>query len=257
MMVDLFTKNFWLAIGTWVVLYCLDYGLTLVGAKLYRSRGSKHYSFSEGYELNPVFKEDIARLRVFSFRFLLLLILSSGLLAILYSANFPPAFVLAWGALVGVQLSILHRHIRNLALFFHAHDSGGISGRIEIKHWLSLRLAGVEYFLINLDRARLLHAHHHGREIIPKHLVLSVSQRLLHQGVALLCVLGQIGVCLLIDPNHQIVLIKKDRCQHVAGFCRIERIVDERARSCFTQRGGQFVIRFRLRFQSGLRGGGL
>src|SRR5207245_8874534 len=100
MMVDLFTKNFWLAIGTWVVLYCLDYGLTLVGAKLYRSRGSKHYSFSEGYELNPVFKEDIARLRVFSFRFFLLLIFSSGLLAILYSANFPPAFMLAWGALV-------------------------------------------------------------------------------------------------------------------------------------------------------------
>ena len=144
MMVDLFTKNFWLAIGTWVALYGLDYGLTLVGAKLYRSRGSKHYSFSEGYELNPVFKEDIARLRVFSFRFFLLLIFSSGLLAILYSANFPPAFVLAWGALVGVQLSILHRHIRNLALFYPAHDSGGISGRIEIKHWLSLRLAGVE-----------------------------------------------------------------------------------------------------------------
>src|SRR5439155_3832235 len=89
-------------------------------------------------------KEDIAKLRVFSFRFFLLLILSSGFLVILYSANFPPAFVLAWGALVGVQLSILHRHIRNLALFYHARGSGGISGRIEIKHWLSLRLAGVE-----------------------------------------------------------------------------------------------------------------
>src|SRR5690349_4585186 len=50
----------------------------------------------------------------------------------------------------------------------------------------------IEHVLINLDRARLFHSRHHRTEIVAEHLVLSVSQRLLHQGIALFCVLSQV-----------------------------------------------------------------
>ena len=61
--------NVWLAVGLWVALFLLDHLLTLKAARMYEMGANKHFTFSGGYELNPYFKEDIARLRTFSFRF--------------------------------------------------------------------------------------------------------------------------------------------------------------------------------------------
>ena len=133
--------NVWLAVGLWVALFLLDHLLTLKAARMYQMGANKHFTFSGGYELNPYFKEDIARLGTFSFRFLLMLILGAGVLMI--SHPLPEMFALVWGMLIGTQLVVQLRHINNLVRFHYARDSRGMSGRIETDHWLSLRLSAV------------------------------------------------------------------------------------------------------------------
>lgn len=136
-------SNAWLAVGLWAALFCLDYVLTLKAARMYQMGANKHFIFSGGYELNPYFKEDIARLRSLSFRFLLMLIMVAGFLLIIHALAEIFAFV--WGMLVGVQLVVQLRHINNLVRFYYARDSRGMTGRIETDHWLSLRLSAAGF----------------------------------------------------------------------------------------------------------------
>ena len=150
MLLNLFLNNVWLAIGLWCVLYLMDYVLTLTAARMYHAGANKHFRFAGGYELNPVFKEDIAFLRRFSFRFWLLLILVSVLLFIIHSLNFPEGFAFAWGMLVGIQIAIHFRHIHNLIVFYYARHSIGVNGYIEYQHWLSLRLSSIELFSFSI-----------------------------------------------------------------------------------------------------------
>src|SRR5258708_24977486 len=88
-LLDLFLNNIWLAIALWAGLYCLDYILTITAARLYRDGAEQHYTFPEGIELNPIFRDDIAKIRTISFRFFLLLFLVVGLLLIIYESNAP------------------------------------------------------------------------------------------------------------------------------------------------------------------------
>ena len=150
MLLNLFLNNVWLAISLWSFLYLMDYLLTLKAARMYYSGASKHFKFAGGYELNPIFKEDIAGLRRFSFRFWLLLFFVGGLLLISHSLDLPEVFAGVWGMLVGIQIAIHFRHIRNLAVFHHARYSKGMSGHLEYEHWLSLRLSSVELFSFSL-----------------------------------------------------------------------------------------------------------
>jgi hypothetical protein len=98
---------------------------------MYHAGVDKHLTFSGGYELNPVFRDDIRGLRLFSFRFWLLMLFVGGLLLILHSLDLPEVFSFVWGMFVCIQIAIHLRHIRNLAVFYHARDSKGMSGRIE------------------------------------------------------------------------------------------------------------------------------
>lgn len=149
-LLDLFLNNIWLAIAFWVALYCLDYIFTMTSARLYRDGAKQHYSFPEGIELNPIFREDVARIRTFSWRFFLLLFFIAGLFLIVYALDVPEAFALVWGMAVGIQLANHCRHIRNLVLFSFARHSVGVSGKIQHEHWLSLRLSSVEFFCFGL-----------------------------------------------------------------------------------------------------------
>src|SRR2546423_2928091 len=149
MLLNLFLNNVWIAIGLWAVLYCLDYLFTVKSARMYTAGVNNHFVFSEGIELNPYFKEDIAKLRRISPRFFFLLLFTSGLLLILWSLGLPTAFEFGWGALICIQSVIHLRHIRNLAHFHYALASKGLAGKIETAHWLSLRLSSVEFFLFS------------------------------------------------------------------------------------------------------------
>ena len=150
MLLNFFLNNVWLAIGLWASLYLVDYIFTLTAARMYYAGVDEHLTFSGGYELNPVFRDDIRGLRLFSFRFWLLMLFVGGLLLILHSLDLPEVFSFVWGMFVCIQIAIHLRHIRNLAVFYHARDSKGMSGRIEYQHWLSLRLSSIELFSFSM-----------------------------------------------------------------------------------------------------------
>jgi hypothetical protein len=150
MVLDFLLDNVWAAIGLWAFLYCLDYTLTFKAAKIYRAGAGKHFGFAGGYELNPYFQDDIAKLRRFSFRFFLLLFFVSGLLLILHNTGLRDYFAFSWGLLVCLQFTVHFRHLRNLAIFYYAKDSKGVSGKIEYEHWVSLRLSSIEFFTFSV-----------------------------------------------------------------------------------------------------------
>ena len=149
-LLDLFLNNIWLAIAFWVVLSCLDYIFTMTAARLYRDGAKQHYSFPEGIELNRFFRDDVAKIRTFSFRFFLILFFVAGFLLIVYELNVPWAFALVWGMFVGIQLANHCRHIRNLVVFSYARRSAGVSGKIQYEHWFSLRLSSVDFLCFGL-----------------------------------------------------------------------------------------------------------
>ena len=149
MLLNLFNEKPWLSIGCWAALFCLDYALTLWGARMYQASARKHYSFPGGYELNEFFKDDIAQLRLFSFRFFLMLLFIVGLMLISFTIG-SEMFEFMWGMFIGLQLSVLFRHVLNLTMFYYASRSAGIEGRVQIEHWLSLRLASIESLTFSL-----------------------------------------------------------------------------------------------------------
>jgi hypothetical protein len=145
-LLELFLNNIWLAIALWTVLYCLDYIFTMTAARFYRDGAQQHFAFPEGIELNPFFRDDVAKIRRFSFRFFLILFFVVGLLLIIYELDVPEAFAVVFGMLVGIQLANHCRHIRNLVVFSLARRSAGVSGKIQYEHWFSLRLSSVDFF---------------------------------------------------------------------------------------------------------------
>jgi hypothetical protein len=149
-LLDLFLNNIWLAIAFWTVLSSLDYIFTMTAARFYRDGAKQHYLFPEGIELNPFFRDDVAQIRTFSFRFFLSLFFVAGFLFIVYELNVPWAFALVWGMFVGIQLTNNCRHIRNLVVFSYARRSAGVSGKIQYEHWFSLRLSSVDFFCFGL-----------------------------------------------------------------------------------------------------------
>ena len=149
MLLNLFNEKPWVSIGCWAAFFCLDYALTLWAARMYQAKAGKHYSFSGGYELNEFFKDDIAKLRPFSFRFFLMLLFVVGLMLIGFVSG-QEMFEFTWGMFIGMQLSVLFRHILNLTMFYYASRSAGIEGRIQMEHWLSLRLAAIESLTFSL-----------------------------------------------------------------------------------------------------------
>jgi hypothetical protein len=141
---DFLTDRLWAVLTLWVLLYISDYLLTIAGAKLHRADPQGHFVFADGYELNPYFAEDVARLRLFSTKFLWALALYSGWLALVYAAWTRELFAVSWGALIFLELVVHIRHIRNLVLFKTAKDSNAVQGRIGYARWLALRLSGAE-----------------------------------------------------------------------------------------------------------------
>ena len=150
MLLDVFLNNPWLAIGLWVLFYSSDHTLTIKAAKLHQAGANKHFGFGGGYELNPIFKDEVAKFQWFGFRFFLMMFVVSALLFVMYSLGVPDLFAFFWGMLIGIQLAVHFRHLRNLTLFQHAIRSEGVSGKIEYQHWLTLRVSSIEFFCFTL-----------------------------------------------------------------------------------------------------------
>lgn len=139
--------HFWPGMLAWSLLYISDYALTIACARLYR--GQETVICEGSYEITPFFQGDIDSLRVVSPRFVFMLFLSVGALGFLWFLNresSPELYQFALGALIGVQLAIHMRHLRNLVLFRTIKQPSLVRGRIEYSRMAMLRASSWECF---------------------------------------------------------------------------------------------------------------
>lgn len=145
MLLNLMLTNLWVSLAVFNLLYICDYFMTLWQAHIYRKGVSEHFVFEKGIELNPIFKKDIASLRVISPRLILNLLLISILLAalwamIVYWRIFPAQiYEFVYGGVILTFVMVNVRHIRNILYYREIVKGGGVSGRVEITMALSLR----------------------------------------------------------------------------------------------------------------------
>jgi hypothetical protein len=132
----------------WGLLYISDYALTITCARLYGRQ--KTIVFEGSYEITPFFQRDINSLRVVSPRFVFILLLTLGFLGLLWTLNesspAPELWQFALGALIGIQLAVHMRHLRNLVLFRSINNADLIRGRIEYSRPVVLRASSWECF---------------------------------------------------------------------------------------------------------------
>jgi hypothetical protein len=120
----------WLAGLLWLVLHGADWTLTLKGARMRRELlAATGATEKSDYELNPLFKADVARLRFFAPRFVATWVGGAIAFPVLFYAmnglggvaELPGFTTWVIGALLGMllftRLSIIGRHLRNVFLF--------------------------------------------------------------------------------------------------------------------------------------------
>lgn len=139
-----------LGIGVMVLVYLMDYSLTLRAARLYRAGADQVIEFEGSYELNPQFTGDVDNLRRLSPRFLLTLVAYAALVwAIWFLSvdviNIPAFYSFTLGLILLVQGPVQVRHVRNLVTFRHATSQEGISGRVVYARSFSYKASGAEF----------------------------------------------------------------------------------------------------------------
>jgi hypothetical protein len=141
-------------IVVFLILYILDYYLTVYAARLYRAGADQVIVLGGSYELNPRFVSDIDRVRKISPRFIASLILYSLLiwgvwyLTVIW-ADVHKMYRFVAGGVILVQGPIQVRHMRNILAFRHARDKEGISGRIEYSRAISYAASALELVLFS------------------------------------------------------------------------------------------------------------
>jgi len=104
--------------------------------------------FEGSYELTPFFQRDVNRLRVISPRLLIMLLVSGGLLALVWvltGQSQPELYQVALGAMILVQLAVHTRHLRNFFLFRAVNSTDAIRGRMEYSRALLLQMSSHEW----------------------------------------------------------------------------------------------------------------
>jgi hypothetical protein len=157
-------QHIWLIVVFWVCVYCSDYYLTILGARLYRKYLSRSLAIEGSYELTPVFQKDIDALRLFSRAFTLRLVLSVFIIIALWWLNLLlgdlldedlPIFIAVMGGLFLREAAVHMRHFRMIAMAYWARDPGSFTGTLVQSRALSLKISAAEiisfaglYFLI-------------------------------------------------------------------------------------------------------------
>lgn len=148
-------NNLWVTLFVWVVLYVSDYGLTLLGSRWRRARGTTAVTTQGSYELNNYFVQDVDKQRVVSVRFIAALAWSTFLLGCTWLlARFDPLGVVVLdivvGALVFMELTIHMRHFRNLFGYRHVAQAGEITGSITFSRRYVMWASSLDLFLFAL-----------------------------------------------------------------------------------------------------------
>jgi hypothetical protein len=145
-----FFSSLWPGLTVWALLYISDYALTIKCARLYRAGVREKLVFEGSYELTPFFQRDIDSLRPLSPRFVAMLFVNSGLLAIVWflsAQSVPELYVFLSGSMILLQLTVHSRHLRNLFMFRAMLKSDCVRGRIEYSRPFILRMSSDELFI--------------------------------------------------------------------------------------------------------------
>jgi len=137
----------WPGVAVWAVLYISDYFLTVKCARLYKSGAHEKVVMEGSYELTPYFQKDIDSFRLFSPRFILMLIYSSVLLAIIWMLSlitYPQLYTFALGAMVLIELTVHLRHFHNFFTFQAMNQSDAVQGRLEYRRTFILRVSATD-----------------------------------------------------------------------------------------------------------------
>jgi hypothetical protein len=141
--------NIWVVLILWLLIYSADYYLTLYSAHLYETHLKNYVVFEGSFELTPHLQRDIDTLRRVSPRFLRALITSLLLIGWLWFLTLilfdvPAIFDFAIGGLLLREVAILLRHSRNISLALLTRTGTGLSGKIEYRRPLILKLSALE-----------------------------------------------------------------------------------------------------------------
>ena len=144
---NFFVDSLWPGLAMWTVLYISDYSLTIVCARLYKTGVSDTIAIEGSYELTPFFQRDIDSLRLVSPRFLLMLLVTGGLLTLVWwltSESGRDLYAFALGAMIMIQLTVHIRHLRNLVLFRAIVNSNPLRGKIQYSRQFTLKASAFE-----------------------------------------------------------------------------------------------------------------
>jgi hypothetical protein len=142
---SLFFNYLWPGVVVWSLLYISDYALTIACARLYRAQ--EKIVFEGSYEITPFFQRDINSLRVVSPRFVVILVVTVTMLSVLWALteqSTPELYEFALGSLIGIQLAVHMRHLRNLFMFRAINSTDEVHGRLEYARTLLLRMSSLE-----------------------------------------------------------------------------------------------------------------
>jgi hypothetical protein len=151
--------EYWLATNPipgvllWIILYVSDYYLTIYSARGFREVG--HFQFEGSFELTPQYQKDIDALKPISKRHLVLLVLSSLLIALIWWLTRLPLFfpwtylvyLLYLGMFLLLEVAVHLRHLRNVSLIREIRKNGGVEGEIRYRKWFSYRISAAELYV--------------------------------------------------------------------------------------------------------------
>jgi hypothetical protein len=142
---DLLIGTVWAGPLLWALAYLSDNLLTIACARRYQSQNK--IVFEGSYELTPFYAADVNALRSLSPRFLLALAFSAGYLVLVQrvcaaSPSLEPLYLGILGAMLGLQMTVHVRHLRNWFLFTEVIEH--VRGRLEYPRRILLRASAHE-----------------------------------------------------------------------------------------------------------------
>ena len=148
MLIDLLMENLWVSFGLWAGLFLLNNGLVSVTLRLYQRGANKHFSYEVSPVLGPKFQKSVTG-RWMDWRTLRILLFGFLAFALVWwngrKIARPEFFEGLLGAMWLICLAVLVRHSRSLLLYSYVSRSLGVSGKVEMAHWLTLRTSAAEF----------------------------------------------------------------------------------------------------------------
>ena len=149
-MLDTLILHPWMIALIWAAMYIFDYGSTLWLKSAYQTTLSRYVVYERGVELNPNLEKEIARGRIISPKFVLLLaivvaiVLLSSLVGYLFVEFLAGALLLTWSF-------VNSRHIRNYAyVWFLRRRPDALGGRQVFSYWIMQKMLSAEALAFGL-----------------------------------------------------------------------------------------------------------